>query len=68
MSDSRDPIVFTGSGIVCGAGSSVAEVWEKLASGETAVRPFTQFDPAISRKGSRFHSRAAWAARRWGPP
>jgi len=46
MSDSRDPIVFTGSGIVCGAGGSVAEVWEMLSSGETAVRPFTQFDPA----------------------
>lgn len=46
MSDSREPIVFTGSGIVCGAGGSVAEVWEKLSSGETAVRTFTQFDPA----------------------
>ncbi len=45
MSDPRDPIVFTGSGIVCGAGGSVAEVWEKLSSGETAVRIFTQFDP-----------------------
>lgn len=41
-----DPIVFTGSGIVCGAGGTVAEVWEKLLSGETAVRTFTQFDPA----------------------
>lgn len=46
MNRSPDPIVFTGSGIVCGAGGSVAEVWEKLASGETAVRRFTQFDPA----------------------
>ena len=46
MSVSNDPIVFTGSGIVCGAGGSVAEVWEKLTTGETAVRPFTQFDPA----------------------
>ena len=45
MSISNDPIVFTGSGIVCGAGGSVAEVWEKLSAGETAVRPFAQFDP-----------------------
>lgn len=45
MSEPRDPIVFTGSGIVCGAGGSVAEVWEKLAAGKTAVRPFSQFDP-----------------------
>jgi len=43
--NSPDPIVFTGSGIVCGAGGSVAEVWEKLASGETAVRTYTRFDP-----------------------
>jgi len=41
-----DPIVFTGSGIVCGAGGSVAEVWDRLERGETAVRTFTQFDPA----------------------
>lgn len=43
--NNSDPIVFTGSGIVCGAGGSVAEVWEKLLSGETAVRTFTRFDP-----------------------
>ncbi len=46
MSDSRDPIVFTGSGIVCGAGGSVAEVWEKLASGETAGPPLHPVRPA----------------------
>lgn len=46
MSAPPDPIVFTGSGIVCGAGGSVAETWEKLSSGETAVRVFSQFDPA----------------------
>lgn len=42
----QDPIVFTGSGIVCGAGGTVAEVWERLERGESAVRTFTQFDPA----------------------
>ncbi len=44
MSHSGDPIVFTGSGIVCGAGGTVPEVWEKLNSGETAVRQISQFD------------------------
>jgi len=44
MKNPSEKIVFTGSGIVCGAGTSVAEVWERLASGETAVAPFTQFD------------------------
>lgn len=45
MNDTSDPIVFTGSGLVCGAGGTVAEVWDHLERGETAVRPFTQFDP-----------------------
>ncbi len=43
---STDPIVFTGSGIVCGAGGTVAEIWDRLERGETAVRTFAQFDPA----------------------
>lgn len=46
MSESQDPIVFTGTGIVCGAGGTVADVWEKLSHGETAVRPIEQFDPS----------------------
>lgn len=44
MKHAGEKIVFTGSGIVCGAGTSVAEVWERLEKGETAVAPFTQFD------------------------
>ncbi|HQZ29298.1 MAG: hypothetical protein KBF76_12700 [Verrucomicrobiales bacterium] len=44
MKNPEEKIVFTGSGIVCGAGSNVAEVWAALESGETAVAPFTQFD------------------------
>lgn len=44
MKHAGKKIVFTGSGIVCGAGTSVAEVWERLEKGETAVAPFTQFD------------------------
>lgn len=44
MKQVGEKIVITGSGIVCGAGTSVAEVWERLEKGETAVAPFTQFD------------------------
>ena len=44
MKHAGEKIVFTGSGIVCGAGTSVAEVWERLEKGETAVAPFSQFD------------------------
>lgn len=44
MKNVSEKIVFTGSGIVCGAGAEVAEVWSVLESGETAVRPYTQWD------------------------
>lgn len=44
MKQAGEKIVITGSGIVCGAGTSVAEVWDRLEKGETAVAPFTQFD------------------------
>lgn len=44
MKNVAEKIVFTGSGIVCGAGAEVAEVWSVLESGETAVRPYTQWD------------------------
>ncbi|NLT71233.1 MAG: beta-ketoacyl-[acyl-carrier-protein] synthase family protein [Verrucomicrobiaceae bacterium] len=44
MKKAGEKIVITGSGIVCGAGASVAEVWERLEKGETAVAPFTRFD------------------------
>ncbi len=46
MKKAGEKIVITGSGIVCGAGASVAEVWERLEKGETAVAPFTRFDGA----------------------
>ncbi len=44
MKNPSEKIVFTGSCIVCGAGTSVAEVCERIASGETGPAPFTQFD------------------------
>lgn len=43
---SSDPIVFTGSGLVCGAGGSVDEVWQALAGGESAIAPYTRWDGA----------------------
>ncbi len=44
MKGSGEKIVFTGSGIVCGAGATVEEVWGHLERGETAVGPYEQFD------------------------
>ncbi|MAS97123.1 MAG: 3-oxoacyl-ACP synthase [Verrucomicrobiales bacterium] len=44
MKDASEKIVFTGTGIVCGAGGTVEDVWEKLEKGETCVGPFEQFD------------------------
>jgi len=44
MKNTKEKIVFTGSGIVCGAGATVEDVWSRLESGDTAVAPFTQFD------------------------
>ena len=40
MKNAPGKIVFTGSGIVCGSGSSVAEVWENLAAGKTSIAEF----------------------------
>lgn len=37
-------IVFTGSGLVCGAGASVPEVWTRLIAGESAVAPHERWD------------------------
>ncbi len=44
MNTGKEKIVFTGSGLVCGAGATVQDVWTRLEQGETAVAPYTQFD------------------------
>ncbi len=44
MNTRDEKIVFTGSGIVCGAGANVEDVWNTLISGETSVAPYTQWD------------------------
>lgn len=44
MKNASGKIVFTGSGIVCGAGANVNDIWNVLESGETAVGPYTQWD------------------------
>ncbi len=41
---SREKIAITGSGIVCGAGSSVASVWDALEKGESAIAPIQQWN------------------------
>lgn len=46
MTGASEKIVFTGTGIVNGAGATVDEIWEKLERGETAVGPFEQWDAA----------------------
>lgn len=46
MRDPSEKIVFTGSGIVNGAGSAVAEIWERISAGDSAVRPYEQWDGA----------------------
>jgi len=40
----KDKIVVTGTGIVCGAGAGVDEIWSVLESGTTAVSEFTSWD------------------------
>jgi len=44
MNARDEKIVFTGSGIVCGAGARVEDVWSTLLSGKTSVAPFTRWD------------------------
>ncbi|MEM9016119.1 MAG: beta-ketoacyl-[acyl-carrier-protein] synthase family protein, partial [Verrucomicrobiota bacterium] len=44
MSAREEKIVFTGSGIVCGAGASIDEVWSRIESGETAIAPYEKWD------------------------
>ncbi len=44
MKNASEKIVFTGSGIVCGAGATVSDVWNVLESGETAIGPYSKWD------------------------
>lgn len=44
MNRSDEKIVITGSGIVCGAGANVDDIWSVLESGESAVGPYSQWD------------------------
>ncbi|MEM6915872.1 MAG: beta-ketoacyl-[acyl-carrier-protein] synthase family protein [Verrucomicrobiota bacterium] len=44
MKNASDKIVFTGSGIVCGAGAQVEDIWSVLESGESAIGPYSQWD------------------------
>ncbi len=43
MKNASEKIVFTGSGIVCGAGATVNDIWAVLESGETAIGPYSQW-------------------------
>ncbi len=45
MSDSRR-IVITGSGAVCGAGKTAAEIWDAVLNGRSAIAPITRWDAA----------------------
>ena len=40
MNSSSERIVFTGSGIVCGSGATVAEIWARIESGESSIDKF----------------------------
>ena len=44
MKNASEKIVITGSGIVCGAGANPDDIWSKLAAGETAIGPYSQWD------------------------
>ncbi len=44
MSSKEEKLVFTGSGIVNGSGSSVAEIWKQVSQGASSVRPYEQWD------------------------
>jgi 3-oxoacyl-[acyl-carrier-protein] synthase-1 len=39
-------IVITGSGAICAAGRSPAEIWQRLHSGQSAIGPITLWDTA----------------------
>ena len=40
----RPRIVFTGSGAICGAGTSVDSIWEAVCEGRSSVGPIVQWD------------------------
>tara|TARA_R110000850_G_scaffold261695_11_gene389836 strand:- start:1935 stop:3245 length:1311 start_codon:yes stop_codon:yes gene_type:complete len=40
MKNAPEKIVFTGSGLVCGSGSNVEDVWNALVSGQTSIGPY----------------------------
>lgn len=40
----RPRIVFTGSGAICGAGSSVDSIWESICEGRSSVGPIVQWE------------------------
>ena len=42
--NARPRIVFTGSGAICGAGSSVDSIWEAVCEGRSAVGPIAQWE------------------------
>ena len=42
--NSSTRIVFTGLGVVCGAGKTVDEIWDALVNGRSAVGPIKQWD------------------------
>lgn len=44
MKNPSEKIVFTGSGIVCGAGAQVDDIWSVLESGETSIAPYSQWE------------------------
>ncbi|MEM1442263.1 MAG: beta-ketoacyl-[acyl-carrier-protein] synthase family protein [Verrucomicrobiota bacterium] len=44
MKNPSEKIVFTGSGIVCGAGAQVDDIWSVLESGETSISPYSQWE------------------------
>lgn len=44
MSTKEGKLVFTGSGIVNGSGSTVEEIWDQVSSGTSSVRPYEQWD------------------------
>jgi 3-oxoacyl-[acyl-carrier-protein] synthase-1 len=40
------PIIVSGSGAICAAGRTPAEIWDAVAAGRSAIRPIEQWDTA----------------------
>mgnify|MGYP001820284215 FL=1 len=49
-------VVITGLGSVCGLGEGVADFWEALCEGQTAIRPLTGFDDVKIKTGARIEN------------